>query len=173
MVKLGHWKQREESREVSKQERKSQTNRVLQTTVVKKAERWRIDAFELWCQRRLLRVPWTATVQPVNHKGNQSWIFIGRTDAEAETPILWPPDAKNWLIGKDPDAGKGWRAEREGEDRGCNDWMASLTPWTWVWVSSRSWWLTGKPGVLCSPWGHRESDMNERLKCQETKTWKV
>ena len=53
-------------------------------------------------------------IQPVNPKGNQSWIFIGRTDAEAEIPILWPPDAKNWLIGKDPDAGKDWRREEKG-----------------------------------------------------------
>ena len=53
-------------------------------------------------------------IQPVYPKENQSWIFIGRTDAEAETPILWPPDAKNWLIGKDPDAGKDWRLEEKG-----------------------------------------------------------
>ena len=68
---------------------------------IRKAEHWRIDAFELWCWRRLLRVPWTAKeIQPVNPKGNQSWIFIGRTDAEAEAeaPLLWPPNAKNWLI---------------------------------------------------------------------------
>ena len=56
--------------------------------------------------------------QPVHPKGDQSWIFIGRTDAEAETPILWPPDAKNWLIGKEPDAGKDWGQEEKGEDRG-------------------------------------------------------
>ena len=72
---------------------------------IKKAECRRIDAFELWCWRRLLRVPWTE----VHYKGNQSWIFIGRTDVEAKAPILWPPDEKNWLIGKDPDAGKDWR----------------------------------------------------------------
>ena len=53
-------------------------------------------------------------IQPVHPKGNQSWVFIGRTDAEAETPILWPPDGKNWLIGKDPDAGKDWRQEEKG-----------------------------------------------------------
>ena len=76
---------------------------------VKKAECRRIDAFELWCWRRLLRVPWTAS--RVHPKGNQSWIFIGRTDVEAEAPILWPPDAKNWLIGKDPESGKDWRQE--------------------------------------------------------------
>ena len=120
---------------------------------VKKAEHWRIDAFELWCWRRFLRVPWTARrsnqsilneispkysleglilkrklhyfghlmgrtdckeTQPVNPKRNQSWIFIGRTDAEAETPILSPPDAKSWLIGKDHDAGKDWRQEEKG-----------------------------------------------------------
>ena len=62
---------------------------------VKKAKRQRIDAFELWCWRRLLRVPWTARRSTVHPKGDQSWVFIGRTDAEAETPILWPPHAKN------------------------------------------------------------------------------
>ena len=62
---------------------------------VKKAERSRIDTFELWCWKRLLRVPWAAKeIQPVHAKGDQSWVFIGRTDAEAETPILWPSDVK-------------------------------------------------------------------------------
>ena len=71
----------------------------------KKAEHWRIDAFEIWCWRRLLRVPWTAkrSVKPVSPKGNQPWIFIGRTGAETESP--WPPDGKSCLIRKDPDAG--------------------------------------------------------------------
>ena len=78
---------------------------------VKKAECRRIDAFELWCWRRLLRIPWTA--KEINPKGNQSWIFIGSTDAEAENPILWPPDVKNWLTGKDPDAGKDWRRDEK------------------------------------------------------------
>ena len=78
---------------------------------IKKAERQRIDAFELWCWRRLLDCK---EIQPVYPKGNQSWIFIGRTDAEAETPILWPPDVKNWLIGKDTDAGQDWRQEEKG-----------------------------------------------------------
>ena len=80
---------------------------------IKKSEHWRIDAFELQCWRRLLRIPWTAR-SPVHPKGNQFWIFIGRTDAEAETLILWPPDGKNWLIWKDPDAGKDWRQEEKG-----------------------------------------------------------
>ena len=89
-------------------------------------------------------------IQPIHPKGNQSWIFIGRADAEAETAILWPPDSKNWLIGKDPDAGNGWRQEKKGTTREWDGWMASPTQWTWVWVSSESWWWTGKPGVLQS-----------------------
>ena len=71
---------------------------------IKKAECQRIDAFELWCWRRLLRVPWTARRSIL--KLNQSWIFIGKTDAAAETPILWPPDAKQWLTRKDLMLGK-------------------------------------------------------------------
>ena len=90
-------------------------------------------------------------IQPVHPKGNQSWIFIERTDAEAETSILWAPDAKNWLTGKFwPCCWERLRAGGEGDDRGWDGWMASPTQWTWVWVSSRSWWWTGKPGVLQS-----------------------
>ena len=85
-------------------------------------------------------------IKPIHPKENQSWIFIGRTDAEA--PILWPPDVKSWLNGKDADSGKDWRGE--GDDRGWDGWMASPTRWTRVWVSSRNWWWTGKPGVLQS-----------------------
>ena len=82
---------------------------------VKKAEHQRIDAFELSCWRRLLRVFLDCKeVQPVHPKGDQSCVFIGRTDVEAEIPILWPPDAKSWLIWKDPDAGKDWRQEKKG-----------------------------------------------------------
>ena len=89
-------------------------------------------------------------IQPVHPKGDQSWVFIGRTDVEAKTPIIWPPDTKKWLIWKDPDARKDWRAGGEGDDRGWDCCMASMTQWTWVWVSSGSWWWTGKPGVLQS-----------------------
>ena len=116
-------------------------------------ESWmpRIDAFELWCWRRLLRVPWTARkskqsilkeTQPVHPKGNQSWIFIGRTDAEAETPILghfmWRTDSFEKTL----------RAGGKGDDRRWDGWMASLTQWTWVWVNSGSWWWTGSLGML-------------------------
>ena len=81
---------------------------------IKKAEHGRIDAFKLWCWRRLLRVPWSKETQPVHPKGDQSWVFIGGTDVEAETPILWPPDAKSQTIGKDPDSGKDCRQEEKG-----------------------------------------------------------
>ena len=84
-------------------------------------------------------------IQPVNPKGNQSWVFTGRTDAEAETPILWLPDAKNWLIGKDPDVGKDWRWEEKGtpEDEmvGWHHWLSG------VWASSERWWRTGNAAV--------------------------
>ena len=87
-------------------------------------------------------------IQPVHPKGNQSWVVIGSTDAEAESTILWPPDVKSWLTGKHLDAGEDWRQEVEGDDRGLHGWMPSLTQWTWVWASSGSWWWTGKSGML-------------------------
>ena len=74
----------------------------------------RIDAFEEWCCRRLLRVPWTARRSNQSIKGDQSWVFIGRTDVKAETPILWPPHEKSWLIGKDPNAERDWGQEEKG-----------------------------------------------------------
>ena len=85
--------------------------------------------------------------QPVHPKGDQSWVFIGRTDAEAETPILWLPDEKSshW---KRPWCWERLRAGGEGDIRGWDGWMASPTQWTWVWVNSRRWWWTGRPGVL-------------------------
>ena len=88
-------------------------------------------------------------IQPVHPKGNQSWMFIGRTNVEAETPIFLPPDVKSWLIWKDPDAGKDWRQEEKGMT-GWDGWMASPTQCRWVWVNSGSWWWTGRPGVLQS-----------------------
>ena len=87
-------------------------------------------------------------------------MFIGRTDAEAEVPILWPPDEKNWLL-KRPWYWERMKAGGEG-DRGWYGWMASLTQWTWVWVNSGCWWWTGRPGVLQSM-ECKESDMTEQL----------
>ena len=89
------------------------------------------------------------TIQPVNSKGNQSWIFIGRTDAEAETPIFWPPDVKNWLLER-PWCWERLKAGRQGDNRRWDDWMASLTQCMWVCVSSRNWWWTVKSGMVQS-----------------------
>ena len=138
---------------------------------------WELDYKECWAPKnwcfwtvvleKTLEHPlYCKEIQPVHTKvhtkGNQSWIFIGRTDAEAETPILWPPDAKNWLIGKDPDAGKDWRLEEKGmtEDE----------------MIERHHWLNGHefeqaPGdgegqgslACCSPWHHKDSDLSEGL----------
>ena len=130
---------------------------------IKKAEHQRIDAFELWCWRRLFESPLDSKeIQSVNPKGNQSWIFIGRTDAEAETPILWPPNAKNWLTGKDPDAGKDWRREEKGmtEDEmvGWHYWLGGHEFEQAPGVSDGQ----GSPAGY-SPWGRQESDTTEWL----------
>ena len=130
---------------------------------IKKAEHRRINAFELWCWRRLLESPLDCKeTQSVNPKGNQSWIFTGRTDAEAETPILWPPDVKKWLIGKDPDAGKDWRQEEKGttEDEMVG-WHHQLNGHGFGWTPGVG---DGQGGLACcSAWGCKESDTTERL----------
>ena len=88
--------------------------------------------------------------QPVNPKGNQSWIFIGRTDAEADAPILWPTWCEELTHLKRPWGWERLKAGGEGDDRGWDGWMASLTQWTWVWVNFGSWWCTWRPGRLWS-----------------------
>ena len=176
----------------------------------KKVESWRMDTFELWCWRKLFRVPWTAkgsnpcllnwqadsplshqgipvltlecfpfllwfplglmeisqSQRNINPKGKQSWIFIGRTDAETETPILWPPDVKNQLIGKELDAGKDWRREETGmtEDE--------MIGWHYWQDGHEFEWALGvgdgqRSLACCSPWGHKESDMTEWLNWSE------
>ena len=128
--------------------------------VVIHAWMWKLDYKESWVLKnwcfwtvvleKTLESPLDCKeVKPVNPKGNQPWIFIGRTDAAAEAPILWPPDSRADSLEKI------WcwerlKAEGKGDNRGLDGWMASPTQWTWVWVSSRNWWWTGKPGVLQS-----------------------
>ena len=84
-------------------------------------------------------------IKPVNHKGNQSWMFIARTDAETEAPIIWPPDVTKPVHWKRSWCWQRLRAGGEGDDRGWDGWMASPTRWTWVCVNSKSWWWTGRP----------------------------
>ena len=131
---------------------------------IKKAECWRTDAFELWCWRRPLRVLGLQG-DPTSHpKGNQSWIFLGRTVAAAEAPILWPPDVKSQLTGKHCDAGKDEsKGGGEGSSRGWDGWIASWTQRTW---SEQTPWDSGGQRSY-SPWGSKESDTTEQLNWTE------
>ena len=115
------------------------SSQVWMWETIKKFKHWRIDAFKLWCWRRLLKVPWTAR-RPTQNIHWKDWCWSSNTLAS------WCEELTHR---KDPDAGKDWRREK-GSDTGWDGWMASLTWWTWVWVSSGSWWWTGKPGVLQS-----------------------
>ena len=133
---------------------------------------WELDCEESWAQKN--RCFWTVVlekmlespldckeIQPVHPKGNQSWLYIGRTDAEAETPILWPPDAKNWLIGKDPNVGKDWRQEKGMTE----DEMVGWGHWLYGHEFQQALGTGDGQGslVCCSPWGCKESDMTEWL----------
>ena len=132
---------------------------------IKKAEHQRIGAFELWCWRRLLRVPWTAkrsnqfilkAISPIIHWKDWCWSW------NSNTLVTWCEELIHLK--------RLWCWERlkvggEGDDRGWDGWITSPTQWTWVWVSSGSWWWTGKPG---SPWGCKELDTTEQLNWTET-----
>ena len=137
---------------------------------------WELDYKENWAPKNWCF--WTAVlektlesplsskeIQPVHPKANHSWIFIGRTDAEAETPILWPPDAKSWLIWKDPDAGNDWRREKGTTEDEMVGWDHRLGRLEFEQAPG----VGNGPGglVCCSPWGRKESDTTERLNWTE------
>ena len=105
-------------------------------------------------------------IQPVHPKGDQSWVFIGRTDAEAETPILWPPHAKSWLIGKDSDAGRDWGQEEKGTtENEMVGWHHRLDRHGFGWIPGVG---DGQGGLACcNSWGHKESDTTEWLSWTE------
>ena len=128
----------------------------------KKAECQRNDAFELWCWRRLMRVPLDCKeIQPVHPKGNQSWIFTGRTDIEAETPILWLPDAKSWLIWKDLMLGKIEGRRRRGWQK--IRWLNGITNSMDMGLGGLQELVIRQGGLACcSSWGFKESDTTER-----------
>ena len=114
---------------------------------IKKAECWRVDAFKLWCGRRLASLLDCKEIKPVNPKGNQSWIIHWKDwcwSWNSNTLATWYEELTHWKIP--------WCWERlkagEGDNRGWDGWMASPSRWTWVWVNSGSWWQTGRPGVL-------------------------
>ena len=133
---------------------------------------WEVDHKEVWAPKNwcfqivvleeTLENPLDNKIKPVNPKGNQPWIFIERTDAEAGVPILWPADVKSWLTGKDPDAGKDWGQEEKGvaEDEmvGWHHWLDGHEFEQALGVGEGQGSL-----VCCSPWGHKESHMTERL----------
>ena len=125
--------------------------------------------YHYWVLEKTLESPLDGKeIQPVNPKGNQSWIFTGKTNAESETPILRPPDVKNWLIGKDPDAGKDWRREEKGtaEDEMIR-WHYHLNGHEFEQAPGDDE-GQGSP-VCCSPWGHKESDMTDQLNNNKNK----
>ena len=137
---------------------------------------WDLDHKEDWASKNLYF--WTVVletlespldsneIKPVNTNGNQSWIFIGRTDAKAEAPILWPPDVKNWLIGKDPDAGKDWRQEEKGMIKDeMVEWHHQLNGYEFEQAPGVG---DGQGSLECySPWGHKELDTIETLNWTE------
>ena len=142
-----------------------------------KRKMWELDYKESWALKnwcfwtvvleKTLECPLDCKeIQPVHPKGDQSWVSIGRTDAEAETPILWPPDGKSWLIWKDPDAGKDWRQEEKGTtEDDMAGWHHRLNGHEFGWTSGVA---DGQGGLACcGSWGCKESDTTEQLNWRE------
>ena len=169
---LAPWKETDKPREHVKKQRHYFANKDLSSQTYGFSSShvwmWELDhkeswALKDWCfwtvvlENTLESLMDCKEIQPVHLKGNQSWIFIERTDAEAETLILWPPDAKNWLIGKEPNAGKDWRWEEKGateeETVGWHPWLNGLQFEQTLGDGEGQGSL-----VCCSPWGHKELD---------------
>ena len=136
-------------------------------------ESWALKNWGFWTAvlQKTLECPLDCKeIKPVNPKRNQSWIFIGRNEADAEAPILWAPDAKNWLIGKDPDAGKDWRYEKGMTEDEMVGWRHQLDGQGFGWTPGVG---DGQGGlVCCSSWGHKESDTTEWLNSTGTRRYK-
>ena len=121
-----------------------------ESCTVMKAERWRIDAFELWCWRRLLRVPWTAkrSIQSIIKEISPEYSLEGlMLKLSLQYLATWCEELTHW---ERPWWWEWLKVEGEGDDRGWDVWISSPTQWTWIWVNSGSWWWTGRPGVLKS-----------------------
>ena len=140
---------------------------------VKKAERWRIDAFELWCWRRLLRVPWTArrSNQSILNEISPEYLMEGlmlKLKLQYFGHLVWKTDSleKTLMLGK-------IMGMKRRDDRGWDSWMASPTQWTWVWVNSGSWWWTGRPGMLHAVHGVAKSQtrLNDWTDTDTHKLW--
>ena len=141
---------------------------------------WELDYKESWVPKnwyfwtvvleKTLQSPLACKeIQPVHPKGDQSWVFIGRTDVEAETPILWPPDVKSWLIWKDPDTWKDWGQEKGKTEDEMVGWHHQLNGHEFGWTPGVG---DGQGGlVCCSTCGHKESDLTEQLNWTELISW--
>ena len=141
---------------------------------------WELDCEESWVLKnwcflpvvleKTLESPWDCKeIQPVHPKGDQSWVFIGRTDAKAETPILWPLHAVSWLIVKDPDAGRNWGQEKGMTEDEMAGWHHGLRGHESEWTPVVG---DGQGGLACcGSWGRKESDTTERLNWTDTHTY--